>query len=167
MGWISGQRRVRLRLQSARVGWSQYWKTGPDHRWMAFSTIPAASAGAFPDARAAQTALKTHGARLRHPVERYPIAQEELFREIGVPVARRTTSPSPLDKGAEAAFVAKVKALAPKYRTGLLPHRLELWVYPQFNNPRSFAIGRILRTPGRTRRSIRDSNSADGDAWSG
>jgi hypothetical protein len=34
----------------------------------------------------------------------------------------------PLDEGAEAAFIAKVKALAPKYRTELLPLRLELWV---------------------------------------
>jgi hypothetical protein len=44
-----------------------------------------------------------------------------FFREIGIPVAGRTTSPSPLDEEAEAAFVAKVKALAPKYRTELLP----------------------------------------------
>jgi hypothetical protein len=44
---------------------------------------------------------------------------------------------------------------------------LELWANPQFNNPRSFAIGRILRTSGRTPRSVRDLNSADGDARSG
>jgi hypothetical protein len=36
-----------------------------------------------------------------------------------------------------------------------------------FHRKISFAIGRILRTPGRTRRSVRDSNSADGDARSG
>jgi quercetin dioxygenase-like cupin family protein len=51
-----------------------------------------------------------------------PAGQEEFFKEVGVPVATRTTSPHPLDKEAEAAFVAKVKALAPKYRTELLSH---------------------------------------------
>jgi len=50
-----------------------------------------------------------------------PAGQEEFFKEVGVPVATRTTSPPPLDAQAEAAFVAKVKALAPKYRTELLP----------------------------------------------
>ena len=49
-----------------------------------------------------------------------PAGQEEFFKEVGVPVATRTTPPPPLDKEAEAAFVAKVKALAPKYRTELL-----------------------------------------------
>jgi quercetin dioxygenase-like cupin family protein len=50
-----------------------------------------------------------------------PAGQEEFFREVGVPVATRTTPPPPLDEEAEAAFVAKVKARAPKYRTELLP----------------------------------------------
>jgi hypothetical protein len=50
-----------------------------------------------------------------------------LFREIGVPVATRNIA-IPTRRGGEAAFVAKVKALAPKYRTELLPLRLELWV---------------------------------------
>ena len=49
-----------------------------------------------------------------------PAGQEEFFREVGVPVATRTTSPPSLDREAEAAFAAKVKALAPKYRTELL-----------------------------------------------
>src|SRR6516225_10287519 len=49
-----------------------------------------------------------------------PAGQEEFFKEVGVPVATRTTSPPPLDAQAEAAFVAKVKALAPNYRTELL-----------------------------------------------
>ena len=49
-----------------------------------------------------------------------PAGQEEFFREVGVPVATRTTTPPPLDREAEAAFAAKVKALAPKYRTELL-----------------------------------------------
>jgi quercetin dioxygenase-like cupin family protein len=49
-----------------------------------------------------------------------PAGQEEFFKEVGVPVATRTTAPPALDKDAEAAFVAKVKALAPKYRTELL-----------------------------------------------
>ena len=50
-----------------------------------------------------------------------PVGQEEFFKEVGVPVATRTTSPPPLDEEAEAVFLAKVKALAPKYRTELLP----------------------------------------------
>jgi quercetin dioxygenase-like cupin family protein len=50
-----------------------------------------------------------------------PAGQEEFFKEVGVRVATRTTPPPPLDEEAEAAFVAKVKALAPKYRTELLP----------------------------------------------
>jgi quercetin dioxygenase-like cupin family protein len=49
-----------------------------------------------------------------------PAGQEEFFREVGIPVATRTTTPPSLDKAAQAAFVAKVKALAPKYRTELL-----------------------------------------------
>jgi quercetin dioxygenase-like cupin family protein len=49
-----------------------------------------------------------------------PAGQEEFFKEVGLPVPTRTTLPPPLDKVAEAAFVAKVKALAPKYRTELL-----------------------------------------------
>ena len=50
-----------------------------------------------------------------------PAGQEEFFKEVGVRVATRTTPPPPLDEEAEAAFVAKIKALAPKYRTELLP----------------------------------------------
>ena len=49
-----------------------------------------------------------------------PAGQEEFFKEVGVAVATRATPPPPLDEEAEAAFVAKVKALAPKYRTELL-----------------------------------------------
>ena len=49
-----------------------------------------------------------------------PAGQEEFFREVGVPVATRTTPPPPLDREGKAAFAAKVKALAPKYRTELL-----------------------------------------------
>ena len=50
-----------------------------------------------------------------------PAGQEEFFKEIGLPVATRTTPPPPLNEEAEAAFIAKVKTLAPKYRTELLP----------------------------------------------
>ncbi len=49
-----------------------------------------------------------------------PAGQEEFFREIGVPVATRTTPPPELDEAAQAAFMAKAIALAPKYRTELL-----------------------------------------------
>jgi hypothetical protein len=45
---------------------------------------------------------------------------EEFFNEVGIPVATRTTPPPPLDEQAEAVFIAKVKTLAPKYRTELL-----------------------------------------------
>jgi quercetin dioxygenase-like cupin family protein len=49
-----------------------------------------------------------------------PAGQEEFFRELGVPVATRTTPPPSLDEAAQGVFVAKVKALVPKYRTELL-----------------------------------------------
>jgi quercetin dioxygenase-like cupin family protein len=51
-----------------------------------------------------------------------PAGQEEFFREVGVPVATRTTPPPPLDEAAQAEFKAKAAALAPKYRTEFLPH---------------------------------------------
>jgi len=50
-----------------------------------------------------------------------PSGQEEFFLEVGVPVATRTEPPPPLDQAAQAAFIAKSQALAPKYRTELLP----------------------------------------------
>ena len=68
----------------------------------------------------ALTALKTHGARLVI-LSNGTRRAGRAFQRNRRPVARRTTSRSPLDEGAEAAFVAKVKALAPKYRTELLP----------------------------------------------
>src|ERR1700733_7526034 len=49
-----------------------------------------------------------------------PAGQEKFFLEVGVPVATRTTPPPKLDAKEEAAFIEKVKALAPKYRTELL-----------------------------------------------
>jgi quercetin dioxygenase-like cupin family protein len=51
-----------------------------------------------------------------------PAGQEDFFAEVGIPVATRTTPPPPLDAAAQAAFIAKVKALAPKYKTELLQH---------------------------------------------
>jgi uncharacterized cupin superfamily protein len=51
-----------------------------------------------------------------------PSGQEEFFSAVGIPVADRTTTPSPLDAAAQAAFRARSEALAPKYRTELLPH---------------------------------------------
>lgn len=47
-----------------------------------------------------------------------PAGQEKFFLEVGVLVATRTTPPPPLNDDQEAAFIAKVKALAP--RTELL-----------------------------------------------
>src|SRR5260370_36756569 len=49
-----------------------------------------------------------------------PAGQEKFFMEVGVPVASRTTPPPKLDEREQAAFIEKVKALAPKYRTELL-----------------------------------------------
>jgi quercetin dioxygenase-like cupin family protein len=49
-----------------------------------------------------------------------PAGQEKFFLEVGTPVATRTTPPPKLDEEQQAAFIEKVKALAPKYRTELL-----------------------------------------------
>ena len=46
-----------------------------------------------------------------------PAGQEEFFRELGVPVATRTTPPPELDPSAQAALKAKSEALALPYRT--------------------------------------------------
>ena len=51
---------------------------------------------------------------------RAPAGQEQFFEEVGVQVATRTTPPPKLDDAGQAAFRAKVEALAPKYRTELL-----------------------------------------------
>jgi quercetin dioxygenase-like cupin family protein len=50
-----------------------------------------------------------------------PSGQEEFFTLVGQPVATRTEAPPPLGTGAQAAFVAKSEALAPHYKTELLP----------------------------------------------
>jgi len=50
-----------------------------------------------------------------------PAGQEEFFALLGVPVATRTTPPPPLDAAGQAEFRAKAEALAPRYRTQLLP----------------------------------------------
>ena len=50
-----------------------------------------------------------------------PSGQEEFFTLVGQPVATRTEAPPPLDADAQAAFIAKSKALAPEYKTELLP----------------------------------------------
>jgi uncharacterized cupin superfamily protein len=49
-----------------------------------------------------------------------PSGQEEFFKTVGVPPARRTERPPALDGAATAAFIAKAAALAPQYRTELL-----------------------------------------------
>ena len=49
-----------------------------------------------------------------------PPGQEIFFREVGVPVATRTTPPPPLDPDAQADFRARSEALAPRYHTELL-----------------------------------------------
>jgi quercetin dioxygenase-like cupin family protein len=49
-----------------------------------------------------------------------PAGQEEFFREVGIPVASRTTSPPKPTDEQQAAFMKRVMELAPKYRTELL-----------------------------------------------
>jgi quercetin dioxygenase-like cupin family protein len=50
-----------------------------------------------------------------------PAGQENFFKEVGVSVPDRTSPPPKLDEAAQAQFRAKAEALAPKYRTELLP----------------------------------------------
>jgi quercetin dioxygenase-like cupin family protein len=49
-----------------------------------------------------------------------PPGQEVFFSAVGAPVASRTEPALALDEEAQAAFIAKSKALAPEYRTELL-----------------------------------------------
>jgi uncharacterized cupin superfamily protein len=49
-----------------------------------------------------------------------PAGQEELFKEVGVPVATRTTAPPQLDRPQQQQFLERVRSLAPKYRTEIL-----------------------------------------------
>jgi mannose-6-phosphate isomerase-like protein (cupin superfamily) len=49
-----------------------------------------------------------------------PAGQEEFFREVGVPVATRTTPPPKPTDEQQSAFMKKLMELAPKYRTELL-----------------------------------------------
>jgi quercetin dioxygenase-like cupin family protein len=50
-----------------------------------------------------------------------PPGQENFFFAVGDPVATRTERPPEPDEAAKAAFIAKAQALAPQYRTELLP----------------------------------------------
>jgi hypothetical protein len=50
-----------------------------------------------------------------------PSGQEEFFLEVGVPVGTRTEPPPRLGEAEQAAFIDRSQALAPKYRTELLP----------------------------------------------
>jgi hypothetical protein len=49
-----------------------------------------------------------------------PSGQEEFFKELGTPVAKRTTPPPELDAAQQSASIKKAMELAPKYRTELL-----------------------------------------------
>jgi mannose-6-phosphate isomerase-like protein (cupin superfamily) len=49
-----------------------------------------------------------------------PAGQDEFFKEVGVPLATRTTPPPKLDEAQQAKFIEKAKALAPKYKTEFL-----------------------------------------------
>lgn len=50
-----------------------------------------------------------------------PAGLDEMFAEVGLPVASRTAPPPPLDEAAGAALRAKLAAILPKYKTELLP----------------------------------------------
>jgi uncharacterized cupin superfamily protein len=50
-----------------------------------------------------------------------PAGQEQFFIEVGIPVPTRTAVPPKLEEREQAEFIKKVKLLAPKYRTELLP----------------------------------------------
>jgi len=50
-----------------------------------------------------------------------PAGQEEFFTLVGQPVATRTQAPAPLSQEEQAAFIQKAQALAPVYKTELLP----------------------------------------------
>jgi hypothetical protein len=50
-----------------------------------------------------------------------PAGQENFFEEVGVRVARRRTTTTPMDEAGEAAFREKAGALAAKYRTEFVP----------------------------------------------
>ena len=52
-----------------------------------------------------------------------PSGQEEFFLEVGQTVGSRTELPPALGDAEQAAFIAKSRALAPQYRTELLPPR--------------------------------------------
>ena len=49
-----------------------------------------------------------------------PAGQDEFFKQVGVPVATRTTPPPRLDEKQQAALMQKAKELAPKYQTEFL-----------------------------------------------
>ena len=49
-----------------------------------------------------------------------PPGQEDFFLAVGERVATRTGPPPKLDEAAQAAFIARSRALAPQYRTELL-----------------------------------------------
>jgi quercetin dioxygenase-like cupin family protein len=48
-----------------------------------------------------------------------PAGQDEFFALVGQPVRNRTDPPPPLDAAAQAAFVARARSLAPRFRTEL------------------------------------------------
>ena len=50
-----------------------------------------------------------------------PAGQEEFFTLVGQPVATRTQAPLALNSDEQAAFIEKSQALAPEYKTELLP----------------------------------------------
>jgi quercetin dioxygenase-like cupin family protein len=50
-----------------------------------------------------------------------PAGQDEFFALVGQPVATRTQAPPPLSPAAQAAFIAKARNLAPRFKTELLP----------------------------------------------
>ena len=51
-----------------------------------------------------------------------PAGQENMFLQLGVPVATRTTPPPPLSEPEQKAMQSKAQVLAEEYKTEFLPH---------------------------------------------
>jgi quercetin dioxygenase-like cupin family protein len=64
---------------------------------------------------------QSKGARVRMLCMCAPAGQEEFFLAIGTPVDSRTTPAPQLSPAEQEAFIKKAKALAPQFRTEVLP----------------------------------------------
>jgi quercetin dioxygenase-like cupin family protein len=89
-----------------------------------------------------------------------PAGQEKFFMEVGIPVAARITPPPRLGDEGQVAFIEKVKALAPKYRTELLREaywRKELIMV--VNHPDWLTVPPLSQPPGYAAWTLANSHS--------